>query len=76
MVVFVSGATFGGSFCGVDWVAPSENTEWSRRRIPRMTRRVGRDFLGISPRIALKSRDVLTFSEGLNKGRWAFFNTA
>jgi hypothetical protein len=76
MVVFVSGATFGGSFCGADWVAASKNAGWSRRRIPRTSRRVGRDFLGISPRIALKSRDMLTFSEGLNKGRCAFFNTA
>ena len=41
-----------------------------------MTRRVGRDFLGISLRGALKSRDMVTFSEGLNKGRLAFFDTA
>jgi len=75
-VVFVSGAAFGDSFCGADCVAASKNAGGSRRRITRMTRRVGRDFLGISLRGALKSRDMVTFSEGLNKGRLAFFDTA
>jgi len=76
MDVFVSGANFRRLFLWSRLGCSLQEHRMEKKKDTRMTRRVGRDFSGISLRGALKSRDMLTFSEGLDKGGLAFFNTA